>query len=187
MRVFRPASWTIIALALAAPSLAAVSILGSGTARACFDAADFGRNVSAGLEVCSRALDEPALLPRDRAATYVNRGILHMRGKNVDKAVKDFDTALRLEPELAEAYVNKGIAFVHSKREKDAIPLLTMGLTLQPARPEVAYYTRGVAHELVGDAQSAYNDYQAALALKPDWNEPKEQLSRFSVVRSKGA
>jgi tetratricopeptide (TPR) repeat protein len=61
-----------------------------------------------GVETCNRALAERALSSSDRAATLVNRGILHMYAKELDLALATYEEALKVNPGLAEAYVNKG-------------------------------------------------------------------------------
>ena len=168
----------------AAPSLAAISVLGGGEARRCFEAADQGRAFAASLSICDRALGTEALSARDRAATHVNRGIVYMRARDLSAAIVDYDAALKMQPKLGEAWVNRGIALVHrGGADREAIDALTRGLDLKAERPEVAYYTRGIAHELVGDARAAYDDYTQAAALKPDWADPAEQLKRFQRVR----
>jgi tetratricopeptide (TPR) repeat protein len=183
----RPAALAGAALAAAvlapAPASAAISIIGGGLGRECFLAAEFKRETRSSLETCNRALDE-SLSRRDRAATYVNRGIIHMQAREIDNALRDYDNALRLDPGIAEAHVNRGIALLHKGgADKEAIAALTRGLEMNPARPEVALYTRAVAHEMVGNVREAYEDYLAAATLKPDWTEPAEQLKRFSVEK----
>lgn len=162
---------------------AAVTVIGGGLARSCYEAAEYDRPTQESLEVCNRALSEEALSMRDRAATFVNRGIVHMRAANADRAVADFDSALEINAELPEAYVNKGILKVRTGQDQEAIDLLTKGLSMDTSRPEIAYYTRAIAYELLGNTRAAYNDYKQAAALKPDWAEPTQQLSRFTVVR----
>jgi tetratricopeptide (TPR) repeat protein len=174
-------------LLTAGPASAAVTVVGTGFARQCFEYAEANRSSDRGVENCDRALSEEALSVRDRAATHVNRGILHMKGKSLDDALADYQKAVAIKPDLAEAYVNQGIALVHlGGRDADAIAAISKGLSLNTARPEVAYYTRGVAHELLGNNRQAYEDYSQAAAIKPEWSEPKMQLQRFSVVRKKG-
>lgn len=170
--------------AITGPAHAAVSILGGGLGRDCFMAAELHRDTRPSLDTCSRALDE-SLSRKDRAATHVNRGIIYMQARNVEMAMRDYENAIRLEPSLAEAHVNLGIALLHrGGRDQDAIAALTRGIDMKPARPEVAFYTRAVAYEMLGNARAAYDDYSAAAAAKPDWDEPIEQLKRFSVERA---
>lgn len=168
---------------ITSPAHAAVSIIGGGLGRDCFMAAELKRETRTSLDTCSKALDE-SLSRRDRAATLVNRGIIYMQARNLEMAMRDYEGAIRLEPSLAEAHVNLGIALLHrGGRDQDAIAALTRGIEMKPARPEVALYTRAVAYEMVGNTRAAYEDYAAAAAAKPDWDEPVEQLKRFQVER----
>ncbi len=87
-----------------------------------------------------------------------------------------------MKSRLAEAYVHLGLDFLRSGgRDRDAIVALTRGLAMNPPEPEIVYYTRAVAHEMIGDMQAAYQDYQAAAAVKPDWAAPREQLQRLAA------
>jgi tetratricopeptide (TPR) repeat protein len=166
---------------------AAVTVIGSGLARMCYEHSESSGTSIQSIGDCDRALKEEALSSRDRAATFVNRGILHMRARRIEAAIADYESAIKVKPDLAEAYINKGIALVHARgRDSEAVNMITHGLALNPIRPEVAYYTRGVAHEMLGNTRAAYDDYRQAAALKPEWAEPKAQLKRFSVVGKPG-
>jgi tetratricopeptide (TPR) repeat protein len=172
--------------AVAVPGHAAVTLIGSGLGRDCFEAADRRQEARSAIETCTRALDEETLTRRDRAATLVNRGIIRMQAKNLEGALADYEAALKVDDNLAEAHVNRGIALLHKGgHDRDAIAALTQGLAMKPSRPEVALYTRAVAYELTGDVRQAFEDYQAAAAAKPGWVDPVEQLKRFSVERRK--
>ena len=182
----RVRSFALAAAALLAglPAHSAVSIIGSGFARQCYEAAESGNRQRFGLDVCDRALSDEGVTVRDRAATLVNRGILKMQGRDFRGAIADYDQAIALTPKLGEAFVNKGVAQVNlGNADAQAVETLTHALALKPIRPEVAFYTRGVAHELAGDLQAAYEDYKAAAGLKPDWSVPAEQLKRFTVEK----
>ena len=171
-------------LGAAMPALAASTVIGGGNARGCYEAAEFNQSVKVGLAVCNAAIQDDAMSTEQRASTYVNRGIVYMHARNLTAAIADYDAALKLNNQLAEAYVNKGIALVHlGGRDKDAVAALTSGLSYNPDRPEIAYYTRGIAYELIGMTREAYEDYKSAVSLKPDWAEASAQLQRFSVVR----
>ena len=184
MRRFAVLCLAVAAGSVSSPAGAAVTIIGGGLARECFLAAEFRHDRTMALDVCNRALQTESLKRRDRAATLVNRGIIHMQARDIQRALADYDTALAMMPDLAEAHVNRGIALLHKGgADQEAIAALTRGLELRPMRPEVAYYTRAVAHEIMGDARAAFDDYQAAAAARPGWEDPIEQLKRFSVQR----
>lgn len=169
----------------ASAAAAAVTVLGGSTAgRDCYLAAETKRETRASLDVCTRALAIDGTSRRDRAATLVNRGIIHMQARDIESAVTDYRAATAIEPDLAEAHVNLGIALLHrGGQDQAAIDTLTRALDMKPARPEVAFYSRAVAHEMVGNVREAFEDYSAAAAAAPDWKEPAEQLKRFSVER----
>jgi tetratricopeptide (TPR) repeat protein len=169
---------------MAVPAFAAMTVIGGGQARACYEAAEFNQPVEPSLEACTESITNEAMSVDQRASTFVNRGIVYMHARNLTAAIADYDAAIKLRPDLAEAHVNKGIALLHlGGHDTEAVAQLTAGLKLNPDRPEVAYYTRGIANELLGATREAYEDYKAAVALKPDWTEAAEQLQRFSVVR----
>lgn len=169
------------------PAQAQIRVIGTGFGRLCYEYAKAGHASDAGVEACNRALTEQSQSPSDRAATLVNRGILHMHAKALELALSSYDDALKLSPDLAEAYVNKGVALVNLGRDADAVAAISQALKLNTVQPEIAYYTRGVAHEMLGNMRAAYKDYRQAAALKPEWKEPRTQLQRFSVIpKSRG-
>ena len=175
-------------LASAAAAPAAETVLGSGFARGCFEAADQRRTPRDALRLCDSALLDPTLDAEQRAATFVNRGIVQMRAKNLEAALADYDAAIQTRPETAEAYVNKGIALLNAGgREAEAVAALTAGIEREPVRPEIAYYARAEANETLGRIRDAYEDYSRAAQLAPDWRDPAEQLQRFQLIRRKTA
>lgn len=160
---------------------ASMTILGGGKARACFEAAVMGHHPGRSIEICTAAIANEVLAPRDLAATYVNRGILRMRSDDKAGAMADFDIAIRMRPDLGDAYINRGVLLIAQKRDHDAIDTLTQGLSFVCERPAVGYYTRAIAYELIGDFKAAYLDYKRAAELEPEWPLPRDQMGRFLV------
>jgi tetratricopeptide (TPR) repeat protein len=173
---------TIGAAVLVSPSQAAITVLGTGMASNCYQAAEFGGDPRAGVVTCTGALDE-SLSVYDRAATYVNRGILEARTEESKSALTDYDTGLRLRPDLAEAYIDRGATNIAIHHYAAALQDIDKGISLGARQPEVAYYDRAMAHEGLGDNLGAYKDYQKALELKPDFALAADQLTRFHIVR----
>lgn len=167
---------------LAAPAFAAVTVVGSTSARACYNAAENRFGGTEAIDDCDQALREENLSGYDRVATHVNRGILKLRGGAVDAAIADFDRAIDLNPREAEAYLNKGMAVLRLPDGEDqAIGLFDAALQKKTRKPAIAYYGRGVANELNGRLREAYRDYRQASAMDPKWREPKAELARFTV------
>ena len=177
---------TLIAAALAAtavPAGAAVTVLGSSSARMCFEAADAKILPSRdSLGRCDEAMSNENLSDFDTVATYVNRGIIKLRLGQSDAAIADFDSALARDPNQPEAYLNKGIALLKKPDGwAQAMPLFDTALAKKTRRPALAYYGRGVANELGGHVREAYHDYREASQLEPNWRDPRQELTRFTV------
>jgi len=170
-------------LAFASAAGAAVTVIGGGFAEACANAAITGKSERRFEALCTQALSDEMMNSRDRAGTYVNRGVMKLRRLDYDAAVVDFDKAVRIKPDLGEIYVNRGAAQIGLRRYADGMVDLNKGIALGIDEPAKAYYNRALAYEGLDDLKAAYFDYRKALELNPDWNAPKEQLVRFKVTR----
>jgi tetratricopeptide (TPR) repeat protein len=173
----------LAAAAIALPAQGAVTVIGGGMAKDCSQAALNGETAKKFEDLCTQALDSEMLSLRDRAGTYVNRGILKLRRLEFASATFDFNRAAQIKPNLGEIYVNRGAASVGQKRYQEGLTDLNKALELGVEEPEKAYYNRALAYEGLDDAKSAYFDYQKALELKPQWDMPMKELARFTVQR----
>jgi len=162
----------------------AVTVIGGGLGQACYEAADDHRVApQKAMEICNLALTNETLRRRDKAATYTNRGILHMRTGNNTRALWDYQNSLRLMPDLKEAKVNLGAALYNLQRYPEALAALNEGVASESENARtVGFYNRGLTHEKLGNLQSAYEDFRAALKLKPDFQQAQNQMARFTVV-----
>jgi tetratricopeptide (TPR) repeat protein len=173
----------MLSLAATSGAQAAVTVFGGGMAQQCSAAARDGAVDDAAEQACTMALEGELLGSRDRAGTYVNRGIIKLRRKQYAQAVQDFDTAIKTNRDLSEAYVNRGAAYIGARRFTEAVVDFNTALQMGVTEPHKAYYNRGVANEWLDDPKGAYLDYQKALELAPDWSLPKQQLARFGVSK----
>ena len=159
----------------------AVFTIGGPLSRLCYESALSQDGRSFAVDGCTRALHEEGLLARDRAATYVNRGILHMVAGHGRDADADFNAALALDQDLPDAWLNKGFLRLRQGKGREALPLLQRGIDQGPRRQALAYFARGVAYEQMGEFRSAYADLKRARDLEPRWSLPNEYLSRYQV------
>jgi len=176
------AAAALTTLAAAGSAHASVTIIGGGMAEACSKAAMNGLSDERFEEFCDVALETEFLNLRDRAGTFVNRGVMRMRRGEFPRAMVDFDQAVKMKPDLGEGHVNRGAALIGQKRFAESLPAIDRGLDLGVEEPAKAYYNRALAHEGLEDARSAYFDYQKAQELAPGWAAPTEQLARFTVT-----
>ena len=167
--------------ATAANVQGAVSVVSSGAARTCFQAARSDGPAREGAAACSDALESGTLTSDDRAATFVNRGILRVRLSQISDALSDYNASLDMRPNLAEAYVDRGAALIKINRFDDAIADLSKGIALGTASAHIAFYDRGQARELTGDFSGACEDYRQALVLQPDFVEAKRRTDVCAI------
>jgi tetratricopeptide (TPR) repeat protein len=167
-----------------APAHAQVMVIGGGMARDCYRAVEFSKTApSRAMQMCNEALDRESLKVRDRAATYVNRGILYMRAGNFERALSDYREGLALRPEMLEAKVNIGAALYGLRRYDEAMEALNEGLKTDSIEARaVGLYNRALIWEHRGDVKAAYFDYKEALQLNPTFVQAAKQLERFTVT-----
>lgn len=171
--------------ALAVPAGAAITVIGSTSARLCYEAAE-ARSLPSQTSIsrCDEAIEREVLSDYEMVATYVNRGILKLRRGHIDAAIADFDYAIEQDPNEPESYLNKGMATLRlSNGWEQAVPLFDTAIAKDTRRPAIAYYGRAVAHELGGKIKEAYRDYRQASLIEPKWRDPQAELARFTVRR----
>ncbi len=161
---------------IATPSHGAATVIGDGAPRLCFEAAQFKRLTREGIASCTHALNSDLLDHVDRAATFVNRGILKMRLSDFEGALDDYDAGLDLSPNLAEAFLNRGAVLIMMKRYDDAIADFSKAIALGTQEPQIAYYDRGLVYERIGDLTGACADYRQALTLQPNFVLASDRL-----------
>lgn len=180
---------------LATPSQAAVIVLNGGMGQFCYQmtkaVAEDGDLLTLQMtgsligippiQVCTMAITGNDLVTHELAGTYNNRGVLYFLQQRFNEAIADFEKARSLDPEIPEVHVNYGASMVALKRWAEGVASLTKGIEMQPQEAEKAYYNRAIAQEELGKVREAYYDYLKAAEIKPDWDQPKMQLTRFQV------
>jgi tetratricopeptide (TPR) repeat protein len=183
MKSLTPAAGVALLVISSAGNGAALT-LGGPLSQSCYEAALSGDATHFTVQSCDRSLTEEALTQRDRAATFVNRGVLQMLKGARGEADSDFDSAIKLDHNLADAWLNKAFLRLRDDRGGEALPLIEESIKLGPQRKALAYFARGLAYEDVGDLNAAYADLRRAHDLEPNWSLPAQYLARYQVVRN---
>ncbi len=135
------------------------------------------------MRLCDLALDQEPLSRKDRAATYVNRGILLMRQGNFERAMWDYQEGLRLQPTLLEAKVNIGAALYGMQRYDEAMQALNEGIkTDSPEARAVGLYNRGLIWEHKGNVAGSLLRLQGG--PRPPTRLSSRPPSSLSALRS---
>lgn len=182
LRIFALSAISAIAALAGSDADAAITVFGPGPAQLCYQGADDGGDAMFYITYCDEAL-AGVLTTRDRAATFINRGVLKLSLSHSADALTDFNSGLGIDPDLAEGYVDRGASLIAQKQFTAAIRDIDKGLSLGAKKPQIAYYDRAMADEAVGDIPGAYKDYQQSLAAQPDFAPATKQLKRFKVVQ----
>jgi tetratricopeptide (TPR) repeat protein len=97
--------------------------------------------------------------------------------REYDKAIKDFDEAITLDPKYAHAYYNRGVAW-YSKGEYDKANCdFTEAMTLDPKYAN-AFYNRGLTWWVKGEYNKAIADFDNAITL-----DPKDALTYYNRAK----
>jgi tetratricopeptide (TPR) repeat protein len=157
--------------------------IGAPNADACGQYAASGDSTEVAIAACDRAINSERLNRANEIATRINRGAIHLRRREGEPALADFEAVIALDRRHAEAHLNRGAALVMVGRPGPAVAAITEALTLGVREPHKAYFNRGAAREALGDMRGAYEDYTTALEIQPDWGPADAELARFVRTR----
>jgi tetratricopeptide (TPR) repeat protein len=168
------------ALAVATPFAAAaqVVVVQGSAAADCHENAVLKRIDRAAFHACDAALDS-MLSPHDRAATYVNRGIIKFHAGDETGALRDFARASNVMDDLPEPYENVALVRLHLRDWSGAIDAVEEAFARGATENARLYNRRAIAFEALGQVDRAIEDYEAAAALDPDWDEPRQDAERL--------
>jgi tetratricopeptide (TPR) repeat protein len=155
------------------------TVVGAPGSVECAAAAAAGRLDDDAIAACDRAIAAERLSRPNKIATLINRGAIHLRRRAGELALADFEAVIALEPRNAEGHLNRGAALVMVGRPGPAVAAITTALGYGVRYPYKAYFNRGAAREALGDVRGAYEDYNTALTIQPDWGPAEAELARF--------
>jgi len=159
------------------------TVVGAPGSTDCAAAAATGVSDDDAVAACDRALQTERLTRANRIVTLINRGAIHLRRRSGEAALADFEAVVALEPRNADAHLNRGAALVMVRRHGDAVAAITDALRFGVSVPHKAYFNRAAAREAMGDVRGAYEDYNTALTIQPDWGAAEAELARFARGR----
>ena len=112
----------------------------------------------------------------DNSITHNHYGAFLVEQGRYEKALAQFDEALRISPGYHAARKNKGAAFIDMGRFDEAVATFNELLRVAPDWPN-AHYWLGVAYARKGTYHQAVGPFKEALRLRPDWPEAYNDLA----------
>ncbi|MFZ1882534.1 MAG: tetratricopeptide repeat protein [Rhodoplanes sp.] len=172
-------------LAILSACVIAVSLSFAATAKrdrdwdAC-NGSDADTSIAGCTNVLSRGKRETQ---SDRATAYNNRGWSYSQKDDHDRAIADYDEAIRLDPNFALAFVNRGWSYERKRQYDRALADYNEAIRADP-KYSLAYNNRGWLRHLQGDYDRAIADYGEAIRLDP--KDPTAYINRCGAYNRKG-
>jgi tetratricopeptide (TPR) repeat protein len=126
---------------------------------------DFG----AAVKFYTQAIDTGSLSGANLAVVLASRGVAYDMTGEIDRAIDDFDTAIRLSPELGTTYIYRGLAWAKKRDFNRAIVDFTEAIRRDPSHAVMALNNLGNVDEEIGEYDRAIENYGRAIELDPDY------------------
>ena len=126
---------------------------------------------------------------RKLAASYINRGNAYNAKGDYDRAIKDYNDAIQLDPDFIDAYIDLADVYTKKGDYDRAIEVCNKAIQLDLSRMSsdlsitsaAAYNNRGDAYAGKGDKEKAIADYRKALSINPSYKDAKDGLKKLGV------
>jgi tetratricopeptide (TPR) repeat protein len=135
------------------------------------------------IAACSRRISSGELAGRDLAVAYRNRAWALESGGNNERAISDYDEALRIDPKYAHALANRATAWRNKGDRDRAIADLDEAIRLSP-NYGYAFFQRAFTWQAKGDHERAMADYNEAIRINP--KDSVAFNNRGNIWRDKG-
>ncbi len=126
-----------------------------------------GTTVDQRIEGCSAVIKAGRDKGDKLADAFNSRGIGYRFKGDYDRAIQDYNQAIKLNSKSAVAYNNRGVAYDNKGDYDRAIQDYDQAIKLKPSAE--GYFNRGNAHLGKSQYDHAIDDYNQAIKLKPDF------------------
>jgi tetratricopeptide (TPR) repeat protein len=118
------------------------------------------------IQGCTAVIEAGRQLLDRLAAAYNNRGVAYRLKTEFDKAIDDFDEAIKLRPNYPNAFNNRGVAYRNKGDLEHALADYDEAIQLKPDYL-AALYNRGLALLEKGDYGRSVSDFSTVLEADP--------------------
>jgi tetratricopeptide (TPR) repeat protein len=106
-------------------------------------------------------------LPERRSVVYNNRGVAYTDKGDYERAIRDYNEAIHLNPTSVGTFYSRGYAYKKKGDYDRAIQDFNEALRLDP-HFELTYYERGNSYINKGEYDRAIQDFNQAILIRPN-------------------
>jgi lipoprotein NlpI len=125
-----------------------------------------GSDPSRMVGACTRVIEDMGEAPDQRALALIMRGLAYVAKGDTDRAIADYDEAIRLDPRNALTFNERGLAFETKGDLERAITDFDRAVELRPGTGDV-HYNRGRALLKSDAIERSIADFDEAIRLGP--------------------
>lgn len=135
-----------------------------------------------GLRFCNEAIKQDNLMPRDRAATFTNRGIILAANGRYDEAMQDYERAMKITTSMGKIYINRGNVYHHWQDYDLALADYDKALALNDVPADIALYNKALTYIRLKQWDDAEASLKQALEINPESRRVAKKLAEFHRV-----
>jgi tetratricopeptide (TPR) repeat protein len=124
---------------------------------------------AAAADLYTQAIDTGSLSDANRAVVLASRGVAYDMIGETDRAIDDFDTAIRLYPDYGKTYIYRGQAWAKKRDFNRATTDFTEAIRRDPSDAFLALDNLGNVDEEIGEHDRAIENYGRAIELNPGY------------------
>ena len=134
------------------------------------------------IDYCTQAILSGELSDQELATVLKKRGLAYYNKKDYERAVQDYDHAIRLGLSDADLFYRRGLVYFENNDYNRAIRDFDEALTLTADNVAILQ-KRGWAYEIKRDYDQAIRDYDRAISLQP--NDGLAFIRRANALQEK--
>ena len=115
------------------------------------------------IEGCTSVIQAGQDSPQKLAVAFDNRGVAYRLKGDYDRALQDYEQAIRLNPNAANPYNNRGIIYRIKGDYDRAIADYDEAIWLKSGDYPAAFYNRALAYTDKGDYDHALTDFDVVM------------------------
>lgn len=119
---------------------------------------------------CTALIESGALAPQGLAVAFTIRGNGYVRKQDYDRAIGDYNDAIRLDANYSKAFNDRGVAYQKKVEFDRAIADFDQAIRLNP-NYAIAFANRAQVYQTKGEFDRAVRDYGEVVRLQPQFEQ----------------